>query len=58
MLPRMAGSFGRRTCRFSAHSAPGTYQWGGKRYVVVCAGGHGKVDGSKLGGAVIAFTGD
>ncbi len=43
---------------FSAHSAPGTYQWGGKRYVVVCAGGHGKVDGSKLGGAVIAFTVD
>jgi hypothetical protein len=23
---------------------------------VVCAGGHGKVDGSKLGGTVIAFT--
>lgn len=41
---------------FSAHSVPGTYVWKGKRYVVVCAGGHGKVDGSKLGGAVIAFT--
>ena len=41
---------------FSAHSTPGTYAWGGKRYVVVCAGGHGKVDGSKLGGAVIAFA--
>ena len=41
---------------YSAHSVPGTYVWKGKRYVVVCAGGHGKVDGSKLGGAVIAFT--
>lgn len=43
---------------FSAHSVPGTYLWKGKRYVVVCAGGHGKVDGSKLGGAVLAFTVD
>jgi quinoprotein glucose dehydrogenase len=41
---------------FSAHSVPGTYLWKGKRYVVVCAGGHGKVDGSKLGGTVLAFT--
>jgi quinoprotein glucose dehydrogenase len=41
---------------YSAHSVPGTYEWKGKRYVVVCAGGHGKVDGSKLGGAVIAFA--
>lgn len=41
---------------FSAHSVPSTYEWQGKRYVVVCAGGHGKVDGSKLGGAVIAFA--
>ena len=41
---------------YSAHSVPGTYVWKGKRYVVVCAGGHGKVDGSKLGGAVLAFT--
>jgi len=41
---------------FSAHSVPGTYVWNGKRYVVVCAGGHGKVDGSRLGGAVIAFA--
>jgi quinoprotein glucose dehydrogenase len=41
---------------FSAHSVPATYLWQGKRYVVVCAGGHGKVDGSKLGDAVIAFT--
>ncbi len=41
---------------FSAHSVPASYIWNGKRYVVVCAGGHGKVDGSKLGSAVIAFT--
>jgi quinoprotein glucose dehydrogenase len=43
---------------FSAHSVPGTYIWNGKRYVVVCAGGHGKVDGSRLGGTVIAYTVD
>jgi quinoprotein glucose dehydrogenase len=43
---------------FSAHSVPGTYFWQGRRYVVVAAGGHGKVDGSKLGGAVLAFTVD
>lgn len=41
---------------FGAHSVPGTYIWQGKRYVVVCAGGHGKVDGSKLGGAVMAYS--
>jgi quinoprotein glucose dehydrogenase len=41
---------------FSAHSVPATYLWKGKRYVVVTAGGHGKVDGSKLGDAVVAFT--
>ena len=41
---------------FSAHSVPYTYVWNGKRYLVVCAGGHGKVDGSKLGGTVIAFA--
>jgi quinoprotein glucose dehydrogenase len=43
---------------FSAHSIPATYMWNGKRYLVVCAGGHGKVGGSKLGDAVIAFTVD
>ena len=41
---------------FSAHSVPASYVWKGRRYVVVCAGGHGKVDGSKLGGTVLAFT--
>lgn len=43
---------------FSAHSTPASYLWKGRRYVVVCAGGHGKVDGSKLGGAVLAYTVD
>ena len=41
-----------------AHSVPGTYEWRGKRYVVVCAGGHGKVDGTHLGDAVIAYAVD
>lgn len=41
---------------FSANSVPGSYEWQGKRYVVVSAGGHGKVDGSKLGGTVVAFA--
>ena len=43
---------------FSAHSVPGTYVWKGRRYIVIAAGGHGKVDGSKLGDAVVAFTVD
>lgn len=41
---------------YSANSVPATYVWKGRRYVVVCAGGHGKVDGAKLGGTVIAFA--
>jgi quinoprotein glucose dehydrogenase len=41
---------------FSAHSVPGSYEWKRRHYVVVCAGGHGKVDGSKLGMAVIAYA--
>jgi quinoprotein glucose dehydrogenase len=32
-----------------------TYQWHGRRYVVIAAGGHGKIDGSKLGDAIIAY---
>lgn len=43
---------------YSAHSVPASYVWKGRRYIAVCAGGHGKVDGSKLGGAVLAFTVD
>ncbi len=41
---------------FSAHSIPGTYVWKGRRYLVVSAGGHGKVDGSNLGGTVVAYA--
>jgi quinoprotein glucose dehydrogenase len=39
----------------SANSVPGTYTYKGKRYLVVCAGGHGKVDGNPLGDFVIAY---
>jgi quinoprotein glucose dehydrogenase len=42
----------------SGHSVPGTYLWKGRRYVVVSAGGHGKLNGSKLGDTVLAFTVD
>lgn len=41
---------------YSANSLPGTYLWKGKRYIVVCAGGHGKIDDKKIGDDVIAFT--
>jgi hypothetical protein len=40
---------------FSAQSVPGTYRWRGRRYIVIAAGGHGKIDGSTLGDAIIAF---
>lgn len=40
----------------TADSIPATYVWKDHRYIVVCAGGHGKVDGSKLGDAVIAIA--
>jgi quinoprotein glucose dehydrogenase len=39
----------------SAQSIPTTYEFGGRQYVVVCAGGHGKL-GTKMGDAVVAFT--
>jgi len=39
----------------SAQSTPMTYVAGGKQYVVVCAGGHGKMQ-SKMGDAVVAFS--
>jgi quinoprotein glucose dehydrogenase len=32
-----------------------TYSIGGKQYVVICAGGHGKA-GSKMGDSVVAFA--
>jgi quinoprotein glucose dehydrogenase len=38
----------------SAQSTPMTYRWRGKQYIVICAGGHGKMN-SKMGDAVVAF---
>jgi len=38
-----------------AQSTPMTFELGGKQYVVICAGGHGKL-GSKMGDAVVAFS--
>jgi len=32
-----------------------TYSIGGKQYVVICAGGHGKA-GNKMGDSVVAFA--
>ncbi len=39
----------------SAQSTPMTYMTGGKQYVVICAGGHGKA-GNKMGDSVVAFA--
>jgi quinoprotein glucose dehydrogenase len=39
----------------SAQSTPMTYEWQGKQYIVICAGGHGKMK-SKMGDAVVAFA--
>jgi len=39
----------------SAQSTPMTYEWHGKQYIVICAGGHGKLK-SQMGDAVVAFT--
>ena len=36
-------------------ATPMTYEWNGKQYVVICAGGHGKL-GTKLGDYVVAFS--
>ncbi|HEV2689759.1 MAG TPA: PQQ-binding-like beta-propeller repeat protein, partial [Bryobacteraceae bacterium] len=38
----------------SGQSTPMTYESGGKQYVVICAGGHGKFK-SKMGDSVVAF---
>jgi quinoprotein glucose dehydrogenase len=38
-----------------AQSTPMTYEWRGKQYIVICAGGHGKM-GSKMGDSVVAFA--
>jgi quinoprotein glucose dehydrogenase len=39
----------------SAQSTPMTYEWNGKQYLVICAGGHGKLK-TKMGDAVVAFA--
>jgi quinoprotein glucose dehydrogenase len=39
----------------SAHASPMTYFAGGKQYLVICAGGHGKL-GTKIGDYVVAFS--
>jgi quinoprotein glucose dehydrogenase len=39
----------------SAQAAPMTYSVNGKQFVVICAGGHGKL-GTKTGDHVVAFT--
>lgn len=39
----------------AANATPMTYIWKGKQYLVVCAGGHGKL-GPKVGDYVIAFS--
>jgi quinoprotein glucose dehydrogenase len=39
----------------AAQATPMTYMWKGKQYVVIAAGGHGKL-GSKQGDYVVAFT--
>ncbi len=39
----------------SAQATPMTYQINGKQYVVICAGGHGKL-GTKMGDSVVAFA--
>jgi quinoprotein glucose dehydrogenase len=39
----------------SAQAAPMTYAVGGRQFIVICAGGHGKL-GTKRGDYVVAFT--
>jgi quinoprotein glucose dehydrogenase len=40
----------------SAQATPMTYEVGGRQYVVICAGGHAKLDVLKQGDYVIAFA--
>ena len=39
----------------SGQSTPMTYERNGRQYIVICAGGHGKL-GTKMGDAVVAFA--
>ena len=38
----------------SAQATPMAYEWNGRQFVVICAGGHGKLK-SQMGDAVVAF---
>lgn len=40
----------------TSNATPGTYVWNGKRYVVLCAGGHGKLNDKDVGDDVVAFV--
>ncbi len=41
----------------SPQSTPMTYEWEGKQYIAICAGGHGKAKdfGARMGDSVVAF---
>jgi quinoprotein glucose dehydrogenase len=39
----------------AGQSTPMTYEWNGRQYIVICAGGHGKMQ-SKMGDSVVAFA--
>ena len=39
----------------SSQATPMTYEIAGKQYLVICAGGHGKL-GTKVGDYVVAFA--
>jgi quinoprotein glucose dehydrogenase len=39
----------------SAQATPMTFEWQGRQYLVICAGGHGKL-GTKQGDSVVAFA--
>jgi quinoprotein glucose dehydrogenase len=40
----------------SAHASPITYEYGGRQFVVIAAGGSAKVDEEAQGDAVVAFA--
>ena len=41
--------------RSRKNTVPMTYEWNGKQFIVICAGGHGKMK-SKMGDSVVAFA--
>jgi quinoprotein glucose dehydrogenase len=40
----------------SGHATPMTYQYKGKQYVVIAAGGHAHIDEEPQSDAIVAFT--